>query len=98
MPIAIPHLISAGICFAVAMSGLAFSNILILAMVGDINRKSSDDSQESYFGYYPQKMVRVFVKYKRFYPSGKLHLYAGLSFSVMVVGMIGVAVSLGIIG
>ncbi len=98
MPIEIPHPIVAGISFAVGMTGVAFGNMLIMAMIGHINRKSPDDEQEGYFGFHHQKTIRIFKKYIRLYPTGRLHIYSYLSFALMFFGMIGLAISLGVIG
>jgi hypothetical protein len=98
VPIAIPHPVTAAVCFVLAMLALAYGNMLVFAMVEQINRKSPAGAQESLLGYHPQKVIRIFDSYRRLCPDGRLHIYASLAVALMFLGMIGVAVSLGIIG
>ena len=78
-----------------AMIGcLFFSNILITAMIGEINRRRPDNDQLSYLGFTPTKSVKVFTQYRRLHPEGRLHLLAIGCFIIAMLLLILVAVQL----
>lgn len=48
------------------------STFVLTAMIGEINRKSPDNAQIGYFGFWAGKFFRIKDEYMRLYPSGKL--------------------------
>jgi hypothetical protein len=86
------------ILFCVAMTGGFLANMFIIMMIGEINRKRQEGNIVSYFGFTFPKTLRIFREYRSSYPNGKLHICWYASFALAVVGMIGVAVCLRIIG
>ena len=86
------------VLFSVALSAIVLANLFLTMMIGEINRKRSDDNLVSYFGFTLPKMLRIFREYRRAYPTGKLHIYCLISFAISVSGLIVVAVCLRIIG
>ena len=93
-----PRVITGIVSFCVAMSGLFLANMFLIMIIGEINRKRQDGSLVSYFGFTFPKMVRLFGEYRRSYPSGKMHIYALTAFAFAIIGLIGIAVCLRIIG
>jgi hypothetical protein len=86
------------ILFCLAMSGLFLSNMLLTMMIGEINRKRQDGNLVSYFGFTFPKMLRIFGEYRSSYPNGSLHIFALVGFVLALIGLIGLAVCLRIIG
>ena len=80
------------------MSGCFFANMFLTMMIGEINRKRPDRDLVSYFGFTGLKIARICSEYRRSYPDGRVLTYAVGAFALTVVGMIGVAISLRIIG
>ena len=78
--------------FSIALTGLFLSNMFLVMMIGEINRKRSETDQVSYFGFTLPKVLRIFSEYRRVYPGGKLHSYAFISFGIAMLGLISVAV------
>ncbi len=83
--------------FCVATSGAVLANMFLLMMVGEINRTKGVDAQESYFGYSPPKMLRVFREYRARYPDGRLAAYSAAAFALVVVSAIVFAVCIRVI-
>ena len=54
--------------FGGASSACAISSYILLAMVGEVNRKRADNAQISYFGF---SWPKVWRKYRVFYPNGR---------------------------
>jgi hypothetical protein len=86
------------ISFCVAMTGLFLANMFLTMMIGEINRKRQDASLVSYFGFTFPKMLRLFGEYRRSYPNGNMPIYALIAFTFAIIGLVGVAVCLGIAG
>ena len=86
------------IFFCVAMTGIFLGNIFTMMMIGEINRKRQEGNLISYFGFTPLKSVQILREYRSSYPDGKLHIYSLAAVALMIIGMIGVAVCIGIIG
>jgi hypothetical protein len=58
-----------------AFSGIIGANLVLFAMIGEINRKLPERDRISYiFGYYA-KYRRIFNEYRRLYPNGRLLLW-----------------------
>jgi hypothetical protein len=77
------------ICFSLGMTGVFLANILVTAMIGEINRRRGDENLISYFGFTPPKTALIFQEYRRLYPSGRLHQYAIGAFALCVIGFFG---------
>jgi hypothetical protein len=85
------------VSFCVAITGLILANMLLMMMIGEINRKRQD-GLVSYFGFTFPKMRQIFAEYRSSDPTGNKHIYAGLAFALAVVGLLGVAAGLGFFG
>lgn len=72
--------------FSIGLTGCVGLNVTLLMMIGEINRRKSEDEQVAYLGYGPTKMVRVFSEYRELYPEGRLATYAKASIGVMIAG------------
>lgn len=84
--------------FCLAISAVFLTNLLVTMMIGEINRKRREDDLISYFGFTFPKMLRIFREYRRLYSSGKLHIYAVVTFGIAMVSLVIVAICLHIIG
>jgi hypothetical protein len=63
------------------------SGMLTYAMIGEINRKRSEDRQISYFWFTAVKMNDISSEYRDYYPLGKLRRYRNFATATMFVGM-----------
>jgi hypothetical protein len=70
------------------------ANMILIMMIGEINRKRPEGNLISYFGFTYFKMRRIFREYRRLYPGGKLHIYWHISNAAAVIGVITVFVCL----
>lgn len=86
------------VAFCIALSGVILSNILLMAMIGEVNRQRRQGDLVSYFGFSFPKLLRIWREYRQSYPSGSLHIYFVASFVVGMVGGLIVAVCLHILG
>ena len=77
------------LCF---LFGVILANMLVLMMIGEINRKREDGKLISYFGFTTSKSLRIFDEYRRLYPNGKLHIYALGVFALAMIALIVVGV------
>ena len=80
------------------MTGLVLANMLMIMMIGEINRHRQTGSLVSYFGFTFPKIVRIFDEYRSSYPNGKLHIYSLTAFVFAGIALIGFAVCFRIIG
>jgi hypothetical protein len=80
------------------MSSLFLANMFLTMMIGEINRKRQDGSLVSYSGFSGTKVLRICSEYHRSYPDGKVLIYAIGALSLAMIGLIGVAICLWIIG
>jgi hypothetical protein len=85
------------VAFCVAMTGVIIANILLVMMIGEINRTRQEGNLVSYFGFTFPKILRIFAEYRRSYPRGKIHVYALMAFALGVIAMLAVAVCIRII-
>jgi hypothetical protein len=86
------------ICFCAAMSGLFLANMFLTMMIGEINRKRQDGNLVSYVGFTGPKVIRICSEYHRFYPGGKVLIFAVSAFALAMIGLVGVAICLRVIG
>ncbi len=89
------HLVVGLVSFSLALTGLFLTNLFLVMMVGEINRKRVEGNQVSYFGYTFPKIVRIFNEYRSSHPEGKKHIYAIVAFAFAIAGLVGVAAGLG---
>ncbi len=67
---------------SVGASCAILANMLMLIIVGQINRKLPDDKQISYFWW---RLKEVSEQYRRFYPKGRLLLLMYMCGAVMIL-------------
>jgi hypothetical protein len=84
--------------FLVAVSAIIVTNLVIFAMIGEINRKLPEDQLIPYFGFHPGRNFRIYGEYRRLYPKGNLHrwaifLFASGVFSLLLVVLMAMAVA-----
>ncbi|HEY6218019.1 MAG TPA: hypothetical protein VIW74_15230 [Pyrinomonadaceae bacterium] len=58
-----------------ATSCFVASNLVMSAMIGEINRKLPDDQRISYLFFHFSKYRLIYSKYRELYPDGRLLLY-----------------------
>jgi hypothetical protein len=92
------RLITGIVSFCFALTGLFVANMVLTMMIGEINRKRQEGSLVSYLGFSFPKILRIFGAYRHLYPGGRMHVFALAAFAVALLGLIGVAVCLRIIG
>jgi hypothetical protein len=74
--------------FGTASSACAISSHILLAMVGEVNRKRDDNSQISYFGF---SWPTVWREYRILYPNGRyatalvISVILGLALSLITI-------------
>ena len=66
--------IGALLMFLAAISCILCANLAMFAMIGEVNRKLSENEQISYIGFYPTKYLTIHREYRRLYPQGRLLL------------------------
>jgi tellurite resistance protein TehA-like permease len=86
------------VSLCVVVTGLFLANMFLTMMIGEINRKRQDGSLVSYFAFTFPKMLRIFDEYRSSYPNGNMHIYALAAFAFAIIGLIGVGLSLHVIG
>jgi len=86
------------ISFCVATTGSILSNMFLIMMIGEINRKRQEGNLVSYFGFTFPKMSRILSEYSSLYPNGKLRIYALVAFACSMIGLISVVACLGFFG
>jgi hypothetical protein len=74
------------------------ANLLLYAMIGEINGKEPDAERISYFSFTPGKMFRILDQYRRLYPAGRLHVYYWGSSVLAGISLVGYAVCMGFFG
>ena len=89
-------LVAAIVFFSLAVSFALVSNFVMLAMVGEVNRKLPDDKQISYFWWYASKVSQVLKEYRRLYPAGHLSKYYRVSLALTFTSMLGFAWQIGL--
>jgi hypothetical protein len=62
------------VILCLAGSCAMISSFLLWQEIGEVNRKTPEGEQISYWGMYPAKMARVKREYLRLYPTGRIDL------------------------
>jgi hypothetical protein len=65
--------IDAAVLFALGGTLMAASGILMYMMIGEVNRKVSEDQQIGYWFFYPSKVFRITREHRRLYPHSHLN-------------------------
>ena len=86
------------VCFCAAMTGLFLANWSLTVMIGEINRKRSDGDLVSYVGFTGPKILQICSEYHRLCPGGKALIYFAGAFALGMIGLVGVAIFLRIVG
>jgi|HubBroStandDraft_2_1064218.scaffolds.fasta_scaffold36558_2 hypothetical protein len=68
--------------FTGAVSLGVVSNLVLYAMVGEVNRKVPEDEQIKYMFWFPGKLAKVKKKYRNSYPRGRLVLLFNTCFAL----------------
>ncbi len=84
-----------GFCFA--MGGVIVANMIVVMMIGEINRKNGEGDRISYWGYTPAKTLRIFRDYRNSYPDGRLFAYFWVAFAFAAISAIVFAISFRIV-
>ncbi|MDX6403194.1 MAG: hypothetical protein QOH70_649 [Blastocatellia bacterium] len=92
------RIIAGVIFFCLGTASAIISTMFRTMMIGEVNRKKSEDELISYVGSTPLKTQRIFSEYRRLHPNGRLHLYARASLIVMMIALLITAVCFHIIG
>jgi hypothetical protein len=63
------------------------SNLVMLAIVEEVNRKLPDEQRISEFWWYVAKYERTFREYRRLYPAGRLikYFYGSVAMGVLLL-------------
>lgn len=64
-------LIIAVILLAMAVGAAISGNLFFTMMIGELNRKRTDDNQISQFFFTPTKVINIWKEYRRQYPGGR---------------------------
>lgn len=82
--------------FLAAQTLIIFSGYLMFAMIGDINRKVSQENQISYWGGTFDKFRKVLVEHRKLYPGRhlatyfKICVFAGMALFALFAWSIGI--------
>lgn len=82
------------ILFCIGTSGAVWGSLVMVAMIGEVNRRRPDGDQFSYIGFTFPKMLEVLSAYRSAYPQGRTHLYYFAALGLMLFAFIGGAVLL----
>jgi hypothetical protein len=86
------------ISFCMAMAGLVMTNLFLMRMIAEINRKRSAGSPISNVGFTPPKIGRIVREYRQCCPTGRWRTYLFAAYAMTIVCFVAVAVCIGIIG
>lgn len=76
------------IVLCLVTSGAVCGSMVMIAMIGEVNRKKPDGDRFSYIGFTFPKVSRVLSAYRSFYPQGRIHLYYFAALGLMFLGFI----------
>lgn len=74
--------------FGVATFGILGFNLILLVIVGELNRKRQRSNQLSAFFYTPGRISAIFREYRLRYPEGRFLSYAYLCVSITVASVL----------
>lgn len=80
----------ATVTFAFAVTFIIVANLIVYAMLGQVNARLPDGEKLSYVGFHVGKNRRITMLYRQFYPNGRLHWVARAAFGLAVACMIAV--------
>jgi hypothetical protein len=74
--------------FAGSITLMISSNLVLYAIVGEVNRKLPEDQQFKYLFWYPAKFGKVKKEYRRLYPKSRLALMFNVCVGVSALLML----------
>ena len=93
-----PNFIRAVLLFLAAQTFVLASGFMMFSMIGEVNRRQTDQHRISYlFGHFG-KYVRVLREYHRLYPTGRLGVYFKISLALGLALFVASAWQLGLFG
>ncbi len=75
-----------------ALSLILLANIVLVMMIGEINRAREQGKLVPCTVFPLPKMLRILGEYKRLYPAGELLVYALAAAALALIGLISLAV------
>ena len=82
------------ILFCLGTTGAVWGSMVMVAMIGEVNRQKPDGDRFSYIGFTFPKILRVLSAYRSSYPHGRIHLYYFAALGLTLLAFIGGAVLL----
>lgn len=82
--------------FVAAQTLILLSGFVLFAIIGEVNRRLSDQQKFSYLWGHFSKYVGILREYRRLYPAGPLGLYFKVSLGCGFVLLLGSAWQLGL--
>jgi hypothetical protein len=78
------YAIAAGVLFCLATVGVLLSNLFVVVIIGELNRKRRQANQLSMFFLMPWKISAIFNEYRLRYPEGRFlrYVYVCLAFGM----------------
>jgi hypothetical protein len=78
------YAIAAGVLFCLATVGIFLSNLFLIVIIGELNKRRRQSNQLSIFFLMPWRISAIFNEYRLRYPEGRFlrYVYIGL-----IVGM-----------
>jgi hypothetical protein len=88
------RIIIAIILFCLGTTGAIWGSLVMVAMMGEVNRKIPDGGRFSYIGFTLPKILEVLGAYRGSYPHGRMHLYYFAALGLTLFAFLGGAVLL----
>ena len=82
--------------FVAAQTLILVSGFVLFAIIGEVNRRLSDQQQFSYLWGHFSKYVDIFREYRHLYPAGRLDLYCKVFLACGFILLLGSAWKLGL--
>jgi hypothetical protein len=79
---------AATVAFAFAVTFIIVANLIVYAMLGQVNARLPEGEKLSYVGFHLAKNRRITMLYKQFYPGGRLHLFERFAFAAAIACMV----------
>lgn len=83
------RIIIGAILFCLGTTGAIWGSMVMVAMIGEVNRKKPDGDRFSSIGFTLPKMLQVLSTYRSSYPHGRLHLYYFAALGLTVFAFLG---------
>jgi hypothetical protein len=79
---------AATVAFAMAVTFIIAANLIVYAMLGQVNAHLPEGEKLSYIGFYLAKNKRITMLYKQFYPGGRLLFFERFAFGAAIACMV----------